>query len=80
MEVLSVIKSIPALKKIPTVILSSSKAEEDIAKSYDLHANSYITKPINFTEFQNVLASIEHFWFKIVVYPENDTPHLDSDL
>lgn len=68
-EVLSEIKSDPDLKTIPVVILTTSKAEIDILKSYGLGANCFITKPVGFPEFINVVRSIEEFWFTIVRLP-----------
>jgi two-component system, chemotaxis family, response regulator Rcp1 len=68
-EVLSEIKSDPDLKHIPTVIMTISQAEEDILKSYNLHANCYITKPIDLNQFIKVVKSIEDFWFTIVKLP-----------
>lgn len=69
-EVLSEIKGDDALKKIPVVILTVSSAEEDILKSYDLHANCYITKPIDLDQFMKVIRSIEDFWLSIVKLPK----------
>lgn len=68
-EVLAVIKEHPKLRRIPVVVLTSSKAEQDILKAYDLHANSYITKPVGFEEFTRVVRSIEDFWFTVVRLP-----------
>ena len=68
-EVLAEIKSDDNLKRIPVVILTVSKAEEDILKSYNLHANCYITKPIDMEQFIKVVKSIEDFWFTIVKLP-----------
>jgi two-component system, chemotaxis family, response regulator Rcp1 len=68
-EVLNEIKNDPNLKDIPVCILTGSKAEEDVVKSYKLHANCYIVKPVDFDQFIEVVKSIEHFWFKIVVVP-----------
>jgi len=65
-EVLAEIKQDLVLKHIPIVIMTISKAEEDILKSYNLHANCYITKPIDLTKFIEVVKSIENFWFSIV--------------
>jgi two-component system, chemotaxis family, response regulator Rcp1 len=65
-EVLAEIKTDPNLKRIPVVILTTSKAEQDVVQSYNLHANCYIIKPVNFEEFANVIRSIEAFWFSIV--------------
>ena len=68
-EVLREIKSDGDLKRIPVVILTTSQAEEDIFRSYDLHANCYITKPVDFDRFIEVVKSIEEFWFTIVKLP-----------
>jgi CheY-like chemotaxis protein len=68
-EVLEDIKSDPDLMSIPVVILTSSKAEEDIARTYKLHANCFITKPVNFSRFVEVVRGIEDFWFSIVKLP-----------
>ncbi len=68
-EVLAEIKSDENLKHIPIVIMTISQAEEDILKSYNLHANCYITKPIDLTQFIKVVKSIEDFWFSIVKLP-----------
>ncbi len=68
-EVLAEIKADENLKKIPVVVLTISKSEEDILKSYNLHANCYITKPIDFGQFIKVVRSIEDFWFTIVKLP-----------
>jgi two-component system, chemotaxis family, response regulator Rcp1 len=68
-EVLSEIKSDTELKHIPIVIMTISQAEEDILKSYNLHANCYITKPIDLNQFIKVVKSIEDFWFTIVKLP-----------
>ena len=68
-EVLADIKSDPNLRRIPVVILTTSKAEEDIIKSYDLHANCYITKPVDLDQFITVVKSVEEFWFTIVKLP-----------
>ena len=68
-EVLAEIKSDEGLKHIPIVIMTISQAEEDILKSYNLHANCYITKPIDLDQFIKVVKSIEDFWFSIVKLP-----------
>ena len=70
-EVLAEIKEDKSLKRIPVVILTSSKAEEDILKTYNLHANCYISKPIDVRQFLNVVKSIENFWLSIVILPSN---------
>jgi len=69
-EVLEEIKTDDNLKRIPVVVLTTSKAEEDIIKSYDLHANSYITKPVDFDQFIKVVRSIEDFWLEVVRLPK----------
>jgi chemotaxis family two-component system response regulator Rcp1 len=68
-EVLAEIKEDPNLRRIPVVVLTVSKAEEDILKTYDLNANCYITKPINLDQFIKVVKSIEEFWLTIVTLP-----------
>lgn len=68
-EVLAEIKKNEELRSIPVVILTSSAAEQDIAKSYNLHANCYITKPVDLDQFISVVKSIEHFWLTVVKLP-----------
>ncbi len=68
-EVLAVIKDDPDLRRIPVVILTISKAEEDILKTYNLHANCYITKPVNLDRFLEVVKAIEGFWLTVVMLP-----------
>ena len=68
-EVLKEIKGDPALKRIPVVILTTSQAEEDILNTYDLHANCYISKPVDFNQFLKVVRSIEDFWLTVVKLP-----------
>jgi CheY-like chemotaxis protein len=68
-EVLLEIKADARLQRIPIVVLTTSTAEEDILKAYNLHANCYITKPVDFNEFVQIVKSIEDFWFKIVKLP-----------
>jgi CheY-like chemotaxis protein len=68
-HVLSEMKNDPDLRRIPVVVLTTSKAEEDVLRSYDLHANSYITKPVDFEQFIKVVQSIEEFWLTIVTLP-----------
>ena len=70
-EVLAEIKADTKLKSIPVVILTTSSAEEDILKSYDLHANCYITKPVDLDQFIKVVKSINDFWLNIVELPPN---------
>jgi chemotaxis family two-component system response regulator Rcp1 len=73
-EVLAAIKSDPELKRIPVVILTSSKAEEDIARTYDLHANCYISKPVGLEQFAAMVKSIDDFWLAIVRLPPHHKP------
>jgi two-component system response regulator len=68
-EVLADIKSNPKLKHIPVVVLTTSDAEEDIVKTYALHANCFITKPVDLNQFIKVVSSIENFWFTVVKLP-----------
>lgn len=70
-EVLKEIKGDEDLRSIPVVILTTSKAEEDIIKAYGLHANCYITKPLDLNQFSMVVKSIENFWLTIVKLPSN---------
>lgn len=70
-EVLKEIKNDSSLKTIPTVILTVSKAEEDVLKTYNLHANCYITKPLDLNQFAHVVKSIQEFWLTIVKLPSN---------
>jgi chemotaxis family two-component system response regulator Rcp1 len=71
-DVLKKIKEDSSTKKIPVVILTSSKAEEDIVKTYELHANSYITKPLDFEQFVEIVKEINQFWLGIVKLPPKD--------
>jgi two-component system, chemotaxis family, response regulator Rcp1 len=68
-EVLEEIKESPALKSIPVVILTTSASEEDILRSYRLHANCYITKPVDLAGFLKVVKSIDNFWLSVVKLP-----------
>ncbi|MCX6028329.1 MAG: response regulator [Chloroflexi bacterium] len=70
-ELLAVIKADADLRRIPVVILTTSAAEQDILKSYNLHANCYITKPVDLEQFIGVVRSVEDFWFTIVRLPPN---------
>jgi len=70
-EVLAHIKEDNDLKSIPVVILTTSKAEEDILKTYKLHANCYISKPVDLEQFVTVVNCIEDFWLAIVKLPTN---------
>jgi CheY-like chemotaxis protein len=68
-EVLEEIKRDSNLKRIPVVVLTTSQAEEDILKTYDLHANCYVTKPVDLDQFITIVRSIEDFWLTIVKLP-----------
>jgi two-component system, chemotaxis family, response regulator Rcp1 len=68
-EVLAEIKADPALRRVPVVVVTSSRAEEDIVKSYDLHANCYVTKPLDLDKFVEVVRGIEDFWLCLVKLP-----------
>jgi DNA-binding response OmpR family regulator len=68
-EVLKEIKENNNLKSIPVIILTTSSAEKDMVRAYDLHANAYIIKPLDFDEFMTVIGSIQDFWFKAVTLP-----------
>lgn len=68
-EVLEEIKKDSDLRRIPVVILTTSDDEHDILRSYDLHANCYITKPIDLSQFATIVKTIENFWFQIVKLP-----------
>ncbi len=68
-EVLAEIKADPKLKSIPVVVLTTSKAEQDVLRAYNLHANCYITKPVDFEQFLRVIRSIESFWLFVVTLP-----------
>jgi chemotaxis family two-component system response regulator Rcp1 len=69
-QVLSEIKADPNLAKIPIVVLTTSQADEDILRAYQLHANCYITKPIDFNQFLRIVAAIEEFWLSVVKLPK----------
>ncbi len=68
-EVLDEIKRTPELRSIPVVVLTTSEAEEDILRSYDLHANAYVTKPVDFDTFAEVVRKIDDFWVSLVQLP-----------
>ena len=70
-EVLAEVKSSPALKQIPVLVLTSSTSEEDISEAYSLNANCYITKPGNLSEYINVLKAVEDFWLFTATLPES---------
>lgn len=68
-EVLAEVKADPDLRRIPVVVMTSSQAEEDIARAYDQHANCYVRKPVDFVQFHKVVREIENFWFRAVELP-----------
>jgi CheY-like chemotaxis protein len=68
-EVLKEIKADNFLKRIPVVILTTSNAEQDILKSYNLHVNCYINKPVDFDKFFDIIQKIEDFWLTIAILP-----------
>jgi CheY-like chemotaxis protein len=68
-EVLAEIKQDENLKRIPVVVLTTSRAEEDVIRSYNLHANAYVTKPVDLTHFLEVIRTIEAFWLAVVTLP-----------
>lgn len=72
-DVLEQIKSDATLKRIPVIVLTSSKADKDIIESYDLHANCYIVKPVNAIKFMETLRYIENFWVDVVCLPPKTT-------
>ena len=70
-DLLETIKADERLRQIPVVVLSSSNAEQDIARSYDLHASAYVVKPIDLDKFRDVVATIEQFFFLLAVLPDS---------
>jgi chemotaxis family two-component system response regulator Rcp1 len=69
-QLLEEIKQDADLRIIPVVVLTTSRSEQDVLRSYELHANCYITKPVDFTQFMRVVKSIEHFWLTVVTLPK----------
>ena len=69
-EALRAIKDDDDLRRIPVVVMTTSKAEEDVLQAYGLHANCYVTKPVEFTSFAAVIRTIEKFWFTVVTLPD----------
>ena len=74
-EVLEEVKADPALRRIPVVVLTTSKAEEDVLRSYDLHANAYVTKPVDFERFIEVVRQIDEFFVSVVKLPGRGDQH-----
>lgn len=72
-EVLAEVKADPSLRLIPVVIITSSEAEQDVLKTYELYANCYVTKPVDLEQFIKVIQSIETFWLTIVTLPSSVT-------
>ena len=68
-EVLAEVKADPDLKRIPVVILTTSRDEEDVLRAYDLHANCYVTKPVDLEQFMKIVSQIDEFWVKVVTLP-----------
>jgi CheY-like chemotaxis protein len=73
-ETLAELKQDPGLRRIPVVILTTSRDEQDIVRSYDLHANCFITKPVDLGQFLAVIKSIEGFWLEVVRLPPGEEP------
>jgi two-component system, chemotaxis family, response regulator Rcp1 len=71
-EVLAEIKQDEDLKRIPVVVLTTSRAEEDVMRSYNLHANAYVTKPVDLKQFLEVIRTIEEFWLAVVTLPAGE--------
>jgi two-component system, chemotaxis family, response regulator Rcp1 len=71
-EVLAEIKEDPDLKQIPVVVLTTSQAEQDILRTYQLHANCYIVKPVDLNQFMNVVQAIKSFWLALVMLPPHE--------
>ncbi len=71
-EILAKIKADPHLKRIPVIVLTTSEDERDILKSYDLHANAYVTKPVDLERFIEIIGQIEGFWLTIVKLPPTE--------
>lgn len=69
-QVLSEIKAEPSLSQIPVVVLTTSQADEDIIRAYQLHANCYVTKPVDFNRFMHIVSTIEEFWLTVVKLPK----------
>ena len=72
-EVLTEVKNDDDLKFIPVVVLTTSQAQEDVIKAYGLHANCYISKPVDFEQFTNVVRAIDNFWFTVVTLPAEES-------
>ncbi len=77
-EVLVEMKNDPDLRQIPVVVLTTSQEEEDILRSYDLHANCYVTKPVDLSQLTKIVKSIDDFWFGVVHLPSTEYHHNDT--
>ena len=67
--VLAEVKTDPDLRRIPVVVLTTSRSEEEVMQAYDMHANAYVTKPVNLDQFMRIVALIDEFWLKVVTLP-----------
>lgn len=74
LEILAHIKGDDTLKRIPVIVLSSSQNPNDIAKAYDLHANCYLMKPVDFEPFINIVKAVEYFWLQLAKLPFSVKP------
>ncbi|GAA4023119.1 response regulator [Deinococcus rubellus] len=74
LELLAVLKADPELRRIPVIMLTTSRAEQDVWRSYDLHVNAYIPKPVSVGEFFDVVRTFETFWLAIVALPPHAAP------
>src|SRR5271166_6621749 len=77
-QVLAEIKEDENLKRIPVVVLTTSRAEEDVVRTYNLHANAYVTKPVDLTQFLEVIRTIEAFWLAVVTLPPSAKAEADG--
>ena len=68
-SVLAEVKTDPDLRRIPVVVLTTSRSEEDVVQAYDMHANAYVTKPVNLEQFMRIVGLIDEFWLKVVTLP-----------
>lgn len=73
-EVLAELKADPALRSIPVVVLTTSRADADVARCYELHANAYVTKPVDLDEFVDAIRSVERFWLETATLPPAGNP------
>lgn len=71
-EVLAEVKADESLRTIPVVVLTTSQAQQDVLEAYGLHANCYISKPVDFEQFANVIRAIDQFWFTVVTLPTSN--------